>query len=140
METMRRAEDLLDVVRVLLLVQGAVLLATALEALIWSVAFPGASGLMFVFTAAAAIALLVGRARLRAGSGAGRRLVYFVECTLVVTIAIDTALALGITGSAPPLMALLTRFALPLGVIALLRRSAHASIADPTSGAPEVAS
>lgn len=140
MESPRRAEDLLEVVRVLLLVQGAILLATTIEALIWSIAFPGASGVMLVLTAATAAALLVSRARLRAGSRQGRRMAYIVESALVITVAIDTALAIGITGSVPPPVALLTRFVLPLAVIALLRRTNHASAPHAAPAALEVAS
>jgi hypothetical protein len=139
MESARRAEELLDVVRVLLLVQGAILLATTIEALIWSIAFPGASGVMLVLTAATAAALLVSRARLRAGSRRGRRTLYVVESVLVVTIAIDTALAIGITASLPPPVALLTRFVLPLTVIALLRRTDQVSAPHAARAALEVA-
>ena len=140
MEDTRRAEDLLDVVRVLLLVQGAILLATTIEALIWSVAFPGASGVVLVLTAATAAALLVSRARLRTGNRRGRRIAYVVECALIVTIAIDTALAIGITGSVPPPVALLTRFVLPLAVIALLRRTDRASAPNAVPASLEVGS
>ena len=140
MENVRRAEDLLDVLRVLLLVQGAILLATTIEALIWSIAFPGASGLMLVLTAATAVALLVSRARLRAGSRRGRRTLYIVEGVLIVTIALDTALAIGITGSVPPPVALLTRFVLPIAVIALLRRTDKGSAPHAAPAALEVAS
>ncbi|HKY52311.1 MAG TPA: hypothetical protein VJP45_13725 [Candidatus Limnocylindria bacterium] len=129
METTRRTEDLLEVVRVLLLVQGAVLIATTMEALVWSIAFPGASGITLVLSAAIAALLLVGRARLRSDDGKGRRLVQVAEAALVVQIAIDTALAVGITGSVPPPMALLTRFLIPLAVIALLRRCGQAVVA-----------
>jgi hypothetical protein len=139
MESARRAEELLDVVRVLLLVQGAILLATTIEALIWSIAFPGASGVMLVLTAATAAALLVSRARLRAGSRRGRRTLCVVESVLVVTIAIDTALAIGITASLPPPVALLTRFVLPLTVIALLRRTDQVSAPHAARAALEVA-
>jgi hypothetical protein len=139
MESARRAEELLDVVRVLLLVQGAILLATTIEALIWSIAFPGASGVMLVLTAATAAALLVSRARLRAGSRRGRRTLYVVESVLVVTIAIDTALAIGITASLPPPVALLTRFVLPHTFIALLRRTDQVSAPHAARAALEVA-
>jgi hypothetical protein len=139
MESARRAEELLDVVRVLLLVQGAILLATTIEALIWSIAFPGASGVTLVLTAATAAALLVSRARLRVGSRRGRRTLYVVESALVVTVAIDTALAIGITDSLPPPVALLTRFVLPLTVITLLRRSDQVSGPHAARAASEVA-
>ena len=45
MKTNRRpADDLLEVARALLLLQGAILIATTIEALVWAAVFPGASG------------------------------------------------------------------------------------------------
>ena len=125
----RQADELLEVVRVLLLVQGAILVATTIEALIWSIAFAGAVGPSFVMSATTALTLLVARARLRVDRRWSRRLVYIVEGMLVGTLAIDTALAVAITGTVPPPIALLTRFVLPLSVIALLRRAVRVSAA-----------
>ena len=112
---------LLDVVRVLLLLQGAVLLATTLEAFLFGLAFTGMPGAPFLLSGATALAVLVGRARLRPDRNA--RVVYAVEGVVLVTFAIDSALALFIAHGAPPVVAILTRFALPVAVIALLRRS-----------------
>jgi hypothetical protein len=123
------AEELLDIVRVLLLVQGGVLLAATIEALIWSIAFAGATGLTFLLTAAMALTLLVARARLRADRRAAHRLVYIVEGLLIATLGIDTALAIGLTGAVPPPVAILTRFVVPLSVIALLRRAGQPNTA-----------
>lgn len=126
METTRHtADDLLDVVRVLLLVQAAILVATTIEAFVWSLAFAGAAGLSFLVTAAMALTLVVARARLRTDRRWTKRLVYIVEGLLVITLAIDTALAIGITGTVPPVVAVLTRCVLPLSVIALLRRASR---------------
>jgi hypothetical protein len=125
------AGELLDVVRVLLLVQGAILVATTIESLIWSAAFPGAAAVPTILSGAAALATLIARTGLRAKHGRSRRVVYAVEIALLVTFAIDTALAIAITGAVPPVMALLTRFVLPLSVIALLRRSARAAEVTP---------
>jgi hypothetical protein len=111
----------LEIVRVLLLVQGAVLLATALEALLFGIAFMGAPGLPFLLSGAAAAAVLVGRARVRPDRGA--RVLLVVEGLVLVSFGIDTALALFVTHGAPPAVAILTRFALPVAVLALLRRS-----------------
>lgn len=58
------AKDLLEVARALLLVQGAILVATAIEALIWGVVFAGAGGTP-LFSAGSAVALLIARVRLR---------------------------------------------------------------------------
>jgi len=125
----RQGDELREVVRVVLLVQGAILVATTIEALIWSIAFAGAAGPSFVMSATMAATLLVARAHLRVDRRWSRRLVYIVEGVLVGTLAIDTALALAITGTILPPVALLTRFVLPLSVIALLRRAVRVSAA-----------
>ncbi len=129
------AAGLLDVVRVLLLLQGAVLLATTLEALLFGIAFTGMPGAPFLLSGASALAVLVGRARLRPDRNA--RVVYAVEGVVLVTFAIDTALALFIAHAAPPVVAILTRFALPVAVIALLRRSTLAAGAAAPSAITE---
>jgi hypothetical protein len=128
----RRSDDLLDLVRVLLLLQGSILVATTIEALIWGFAFAGGGGTPFVVSGIAALAILVARARLRADRRWMRRLVYIVECFTLAELAIDTALAIAITGALPPAVALLTRLVLPIAVIVLLRRSARAKDARTT--------
>jgi hypothetical protein len=134
--TSRPDNELLEVARVLLLVQGSILLATTIEALIWGAAFAGAAGATVFLSGAAAAVILVGRARLRADRRWSRRLVYVVEVVTLVTLAIDTALAIALTGALPPAVALLTRLLLPLAVIVLLRRGARgrpASISSSTA-------
>ena len=127
MDTTRSADqDLLDVARVLLLLQGATLVATTIEALVWGTAFGGSAGPSFLLSAAAAAVILLARVRLRPGRPWSRRLVYAVEGTILATLAIDTGLALAFTQTLPPLVALLTRFVLPVSLIALLRRAARA--------------
>jgi hypothetical protein len=125
--TGRRNEDLLDVARVLLLVQGAILVATTLEALFWSFVFAGAAGAPVWLSGTAATTILVARARLRADRRRIRRIVYGIEVVILASIAIDTALAIALAGALPPLVALLTQLVLPLSVILLLRRSARAA-------------
>lgn len=126
MNTSRRsADDLLEVARVLLLLQGAILVATTIEALVWGTAFGGSVGPSFLLSAAITVAALAGRARLRSGRRWTRRLLYGVEGLVLATLAIDTALAVAFTQALPPLVALLTRGILPVSVIALLRRSAR---------------
>lgn len=130
MDTTRRPTgELLDVARVLLLLQGAVLVATTVEALIWSLVFPGAAGTPFLMSLVAAVLVLVAGARLRADRSWTRRIVYVVETVILVNLVVDLALAVVITGAVPPIVALLTRFVLPLSVIALLRQSTRATVA-----------
>lgn len=113
--------DLLDVVRVLLLLQGAILIANTLEAALFAVAFSGGLTPTVVFTFAAAVAVLVARARMDASARA-RRALYIVEAIVLVMLAIDTALSLIITHQSVPPVTVLTRFVLPAAVIALVGR------------------
>ena len=125
METARRpADDLLEVAKVLLLLQGALLVATTIEALVWAVFFPGASGSPALMSGWAAIAILFARVRMRSDRRWSRKLVYFVEGLVLLTAAIDVAIGLALAHALPPIVALLTQIALPIAVIALLRRSA----------------
>lgn len=120
--TRRPTADFLEVARVLLLLQGSILVATTIEALVWGLAFAGAPGTTVVLSGAAAVTALAASVRLRADRRWTRRLVYVVEGLTMVTLALDMVLATLITGAVPPAVALLTRFVLPVGVIAILRR------------------
>jgi hypothetical protein len=119
----RPGDDLLDVARALLLVQGAILVATTIEALVWAAFFPGASGSPALMSGAAALVILVGRTRLRADRRWARRLVYFVEGLILVTAAVNLAIGLALAHALPPVVALLTQVVLPIVITALLRRS-----------------
>ncbi len=127
--TRSHAEDLLEVAGVLLLVQGAILVATTIEALVWGGVFTGAVGVPVFMSGAAAALLLVARARLRADRRWTRRIVYGVEVVTLVFLVIDTVLAIALTRALPPVVTLLTQLVLPMSVIVLLRRSARASTA-----------
>ena len=124
--TRRPADDLLEVARALLLLQGAILVATTIEALIWGGIFAGAVGSPVLTSGTATAVVLVARARLRADRRWARRLVYGVEGLTLATLAIDTALAIALAGALPTAMTLLTQLLLPLSVILLLRGSARA--------------
>ena len=120
---------LLDVVRVLLLLQGAILIANTLEAGLFAIAFSGGLTPTVLMTAAAAIAVLLSRARLDRG-GRARRTVYVVEGIVLAMLGIDTALSLIVTHAAVPPVAILTRFVLPLSILALLGRVERAPISN----------
>ena len=124
--TERPPDDLLDVARVLLLVQGSILVATTIEALVWSAAFAGATGLPAVLSGASTVVILLARARMRADRSWTRRLVYGVESVILAAFAIDAALAIALIGAYPPVVAFLTRLLLPISVILLLRHAARA--------------
>jgi uncharacterized membrane-anchored protein len=116
----------LDVVRVLLLLQGAILVANTIEAGLFAVAFSAGVVPSVLATAVAAIAIFIGRARLGRGGRRSRRAIYIVEGVIIAMLALDLALALVLTHQTVPAMAVLTRFALPVAVIALLGRIGRA--------------
>ena len=123
METTRRpSDDLLDVARALLLLQGAILVATTIESLFWGLAFASTGG-AFLMSAGSAVVILVAGARLRPDRRWSRRLVYAVEGLILLTAVIDSAISLVLAHALLPLVALLTQIALPISVIALLRQS-----------------
>jgi hypothetical protein len=124
--TRSQAEDLLEVARVLLLVQGAILVATTIEALVFGGVFAGAAGSPAFMSGAAAALILTARARLRGDRRWTRRIVYGIEIMTLAFLAIDAVLAIALTRALPPMVALVTQLVLPMSVIALLRRSARA--------------
>jgi hypothetical protein len=126
METTRRpADDLLEVARALLLLQGAILVATTIEALVWAGIFPGASGSPALLSGGSAIAILVGRSRLRTDRRWARRLVYLVLGLILLTAVVNIAIGLALAHALPPMVALLTQVVLPISAITLLRRAAR---------------
>ena len=126
MEISRRQSDgLLDVARALLLFQGAILIATTIEALVWAVLFPGANGSPALMSGVSAAVILVGRARLGAERRWARRLIYFVEGLILLTAAVNVAIGLVLAHALPPIVALLSQVVLPISAIALLRRAAR---------------
>lgn len=135
----RPADDVLDVARVLLLVQGAILVATTIEAVIWGVIFAGAPGAPALLSGAAAAAVLIARLRMRPDRRRIRRLVYVVESLILVTFAVDAALAIALAHALPPLAAMFTEGMLPLAVVVLLHRTAGARPAAPAGAAALVA-
>ena len=94
MDTDRRSvDDLLDIARALLMVQGAILVAATIEALIVGAALHAPGGPVLMSGAAAAV-ILIARSRLRPVRRWPRRLVYLVEGLTLATITVDTALAI----------------------------------------------
>jgi hypothetical protein len=132
----RPADDLLDVARALLLLQGAILIVSTIEAAVFGLAFPGGAGTVLVSGATAAV-LFVARARLRPDRRRSRRIVYLVEAFTVVPFVVDVALALVLVHALPPAVAILTQLVLPLMVVTLLRRSARAAAAPRPSSVRE---
>ena len=128
-----RADDLLDVVRALLLLQGAILVATTIESAIWSGFFPAGRGAVLI-SGAAAVTIFFARARLRADRRWLRRIIYLFEGSILALFVVDIALAALLTHALPPVVAILTQLVLPVSVIAILRRTARALTATIPSG------
>ena len=114
-------------VRALLLLQGAILIATTIEAVIWGFLFSGTLGAPALVSAAAAGIVLVARPRMRPDRRRTRRLLYLVECVTLATFVVNAALAVVLAHALPPLAAMFTDCALPLSVVLLLRRSTRAA-------------
>ena len=121
----RQSEEFLDVARALLLLQGAILVATTIEALVWAVVFPGANGSPALLSGASAVVILVARVRLRADRRWTRRFIYLVEGLILLTAAVNIAIGLVLAHALPPIVALLSQVVLPVSAIALLRRAAR---------------
>jgi len=135
METTRRpSDDWLHVARALLLLQGALLVGTTIESLFWGIVFASTGGAL-AMSAASAVVILVARIRLRGDRTWSRRLVYAVEGLILLAAAIDTAISLGLAHALLPMVTLLTQIALPISVIALLRRSRAQRVASSAGSA-----
>ena len=134
MRTHEARSDGFELVRVLLLLQGAILVANTLEAAVFAMAFSAAVTPTVLMTGAAAIAILVSRIRLDPAEGRARRTIAIVEGALLAGLALDAALALFITHRPLPIVTILTRFALPVAVLVLMRRHAGIGRVAPAIG------
>ena len=118
----RPRADLLEVAHILVLLQGAILVARTLEAVIF-LGFVGlASVVSLGLTASAAVLTLITAAGLARGSRRAARWTLIAETGVVAVGVIDLLLALVMTGEPLGPVGLLAGFALPIAVIVLLRR------------------
>jgi hypothetical protein len=110
------------VVHLLVLLQGAVLVASTIEALVF-LGFAGPGGtVVLVLTAASAVATLLAAAGLARGSWVARRLTLLAESYVLVVALLELALSLVLAGTVLVPVAAITRIAIPVAVIAILRR------------------
>jgi hypothetical protein len=118
----RPRTDLLEVAHVLVLVQGAILVARTIEA-VFFLAFVGpASVVSLGLTGSAAVLTLMTAAGLARGSRRAVRWTLIAETGVVAIGLVDLLLALVMTGEPLGPVALLVGFGLPIAVIVLLRR------------------
>jgi hypothetical protein len=113
---------LVGVVHLLVLLQGAVLVASTIEALVF-LGFAGPGGTVALgLTAASAVATLLAAAGLARGSRVARRLTLSAEGYVLVVALLELLLSLVLVGTLLVPVAVLARVAIPVAVIALLRR------------------
>ncbi len=113
--------DLVEVAHLLVLVQGAILVARTIEA-VFFLAFTGpAAAVSLGLTAAAAVLTLATVAGLARGSRRARRWTLVAEVGVVAVTVVDLLLALVMTGEPLGPVELLVGLALPAAVIVLLR-------------------
>ena len=122
-----RTDGVIDLVRVVLLVQGAILATAAVEAAFFSAVFGGASSPSALLTGIAALIVFVARARLSPARRRSRRALFAVEALVLVFFGVDVILALLIARTSIPPVAVITQFAMPVAVIWLLGRVSTAA-------------
>lgn len=114
--------DLMAVARILVLVQGAILVLGTLEAGVFLFAFGAAAGVSLALTAGGAVLTLATAAGLARGSRRARRWTLLAESGVVAIGVVDLVLALAMTGEPLAPVPLLTGLVVPASVIAILRR------------------
>jgi hypothetical protein len=130
--------DLADVLRVLLLLQAALFLVLAIEALVFAGFFGPAAAGAAALSLAVTLGLLFARARLHRLARRGRRLLVAFEGFLLAIAALDALLAYLMADQLLGLMPALTRGVLPVVIVLLLRRlnPGSAEPAQPVLEAP----
>ena len=119
----RDPDELVDVARVLVLVQGAVLVTSTIEAGVFASAFAQGGGASVLLTGLAAGATLTAGWGLGRRARWARRLTYLGEAVVLVGAIVDQLLALILAGAPLGLVPALMRLIVPMGVVVLLRRS-----------------
>ncbi|MBM3677286.1 MAG: hypothetical protein FJW96_05295 [Actinobacteria bacterium] len=118
--------DAVDLARLLVLLQGALLVLSSVEVAIWGVFSGGlvALGPTAIVTVASAALTLWLAAALGARRRHARRVVLVGEGSVLLFALVDLGLALAFLHRPLELVSLLTRLVLPVAVIWLLRRPA----------------
>jgi hypothetical protein len=116
------ATDLVEVAHILVLLQGAILVARTIEAAFF-LAFAGAASVVSLgVTASAAVLTLATAAALSRGSRRARRWTLIAESGVIVVGVVDLLLALAMTSEPLGPVELIVGLAIPAAVIVLLRR------------------
>jgi CHASE2 domain-containing sensor protein len=116
----------MDIVRTIILTQGAILVASTIESAIFAGAFGPNAMFGVVLTAVAAVLTLGTSAALGRGSRRARRWTLIAEGAVLAGGILDLALMVLMTGSFLGPVPALTRLVAPLVVIVLVRRVGRA--------------
>jgi hypothetical protein len=116
--------SVIDLVRVLVLIQGGIALVSTIEVLFWAsfVDPTGTLGLSVLLTGGVAVATLVLAAGLGRRFRPARRMVMGLEAIILLFALVDLGLAVFMADRLLGLVPLLTRVVLPITVIVLLHR------------------
>ncbi|MBF6605482.1 MAG: hypothetical protein IVW53_07875 [Chloroflexi bacterium] len=115
-------DDIVELVRIIVLLQAATLTLATLETTVWFVAFGPTVGPSLALTAMSAMLTYATAVGLRRHARWARRVTLVAESLVFAGGSIDAVLALVVAGGPPPLVVALTRIAVPVLVIVLLRR------------------
>ena len=117
-------DGIVDVIRVLVLLQGAFALLVVVEIVFWALfaGTVGALGPSLLLTVAAAAGSFCLAAGLRRHSRLARRLAFFVDGGILLFALVDLALAVFLAHRPLDLVPTITRLAMPAAVLVLLRR------------------
>ena len=120
--TIRGDSSMLEVLRILVLVQGAIFVTTAVESLA-AIAFGGPALIPLVaLNGSLALIVLLSARGLRRGSRKARRTVVITEVLVMLMFALDSLISLFITQGGLGLVPTLTRFVLPTTIIWTINR------------------
>jgi len=118
---MQPDESWLEVVRILLLVQGAIAAVTTVEALVASAISGFATLFLVALNGIGAAATLLVSGRVARRRRKARRLAVAFQAGWLILAVVDLALTLFLTGQPFELVPILTRIALPLTIYRMLR-------------------
>ncbi|MEE8498661.1 MAG: hypothetical protein V3S62_09005 [Acidimicrobiia bacterium] len=132
-----RTTTLVDVVRILVLIQAAIATVTLIEVGVWA-AFGSPLGPIVLLNLAFATGLLYLTSGIRKRSRRARKTLLWIEVTVIVFAVIDLIISLLLAQRPLELVPLMTRFALPFAVFRMLRKpNVRAEFGIETTREPE---
>jgi hypothetical protein len=141
--TTSQTGDLVEVVRVLVLMQGAILVATTIEAALFGLAFGPSTAPGVLFTAGAAVLTLAASRGLGRRKRWARRLTIGAELMILAGGLLELGLSVLLVGAAFGVVPSLTRLVVPIVAIVALRepaaRASFGLISPPPPAIPEAA-